>query len=300
MNNSLIKKRTVMRTIKTIVLSLALCNGFIMSSQEFQEAIKKELQFASSNAKNVLHVQNVNGSIDIKGYNGNTILVEVKKVIRAKNQECLEEGKQEIGISVEEQGNQIYVYLKSPWTYFDLDKGRFSHHENYQYHERPKYRYHLDFTIKVPRKTGLNVGTMNSGDIFVKDVQGSLMKVNNLNGAITLENVTGTTDANALNRDINISYASNPREDSSYNSLNGDINVTFKDGLNADVSFKSMNGDLYTNFDTTVLQAEVTQKEVKGKKGVRYKVDSKEAFRIGSGGVKLDFNLLNGDALVKK
>ena len=100
-----------MKTVKMSILSLALCSGFVMSSQEFEETIKKELQFASSSAKNVLHVQNVNGSIDIEGYSGNTILVEVKKVVRAKNQEYLEEGKQEIGVSVEEQGNQIYVYL---------------------------------------------------------------------------------------------------------------------------------------------------------------------------------------------
>jgi len=289
-----------MKTSKVILLTMALCFCVVLQAQEFRETIKKELQFASSNSKNVLHVQNVNGSIAVEGYNGSTILVEVKKVIKAKNQAYLETGKQEIGISIEEKGNEIFVFLDSPWTYFDFDKGRFSHNENYNYSDRPKYRYHLDFTVKVPKNTGLNVGTMNSGDIFVKDVQGSLMMVNNLNGAITLENVSGKTDANALNKDINITYHSNPREDSSYHSLNGDINVIFKDGLNADVSFKSLNGDLYTNFDTTTLQAKVTQKEVKGNKGVKYKVDSNESFRIGSGGIKLDFQLLNGDALVKK
>ena len=61
-----------------------------------------------------------------------------------------------------------------------------------------------------------------------------------------------------------------------------------------------MNGDLYTNYDTVALKPQVVQKEVKGKKGVKYKVDSKESFRIGRGGIKLDFNLLNGDVTVKK
>jgi len=289
-----------MKTMNTVFLTATLCMGALLQSQEFKEIIKKELQFASTNSKNVLNVQNVNGSIAIQGYNGNTIQVEVKKTIKAKNQEYLELGKREIGISIEETDGEIFVFLDSPWTYFDLEKGRFFHHENYNHRDRPKYRYHLDFTVKVPKSTGLIVGTMNDGDIFVKDVQGHLMKANNLNGAITLENVAGRTDANALNRDINISYSTNPKEDSYYNSLNGNINVTFKDGLNADVSFKSMNGDLYTNFDTRAMKPEIMQKETKGSKGVKYKIDSKEAFRIGSGGVKLDFNLLNGDALVKK
>lgn len=289
-----------MRNFKLIMstLALSLCVG--VNAQEFEETIKKELQFSSNSSTNILDVQNVNGGIQVEGYSGNTILIEVRKTIKAKNQEYLEEGKQEIGVSVEDQGNQIFVYLDSPWTYFDANKGRFAHREQYNNHERPRYRYHLEFTVKVPFTTSLRLGTMNDGDILVKNVQGSLIKVNNLNGGIDLENIAGKTDVNALNRDINISYKTNPTEDCYYNSLNGDITVIFQDNLNADVSFKSMNGDLYTNYDTVSLQPQVVHKEVKGKKGVKYKVDSKESYRIGNGGIKLDFNLLNGDALVKK
>ncbi|NKI30672.1 DUF4097 family beta strand repeat-containing protein [Croceivirga thetidis] len=289
-----------MKTFKSVLLVLTISLGALLQGQEFKETIKKELQFSSNGENNILNVQNVNGGIEVEGYNGNTILVEVRKTIKAKRQEYVDEGRQEIGISVENQGDQIYVYLDSPWTYFDSEKGRFSHREQYNNNDRPKYRYHLDFTIRVPFNTGLSLGTMNDGDILVKDVQGSLMNVNNLNGGIDLENIAGTTDVNALNRDINITYQSNPTEDCYYNSLNGDITVVFKDNLNADVSFKSMNGDLYTNYDTVTLKPEVVQKEIKGKKGIKYKIDSKESFRIGNGGIKLDFNLLNGDALVKK
>ncbi|MEX0275654.1 MAG: DUF4097 family beta strand repeat-containing protein [Flavobacteriaceae bacterium] len=284
--------------IRTIWVFILLCTG-LTHAQEFTETLKRELQFASPSHTNVLTVQNVNGSIHVEGYNGQTVLVEVRKTITAKSQTYLEKGKREIGIAVEEQGDKLFVYLDSPWTYFDVEKGRFAHHENYNHREKQRYRYHLDFTIKVPRRTGLHLGTMNNGDVFVRDVQGALMKVNNLNGAITLENVAGKTHVSALNRDINITYADNPREDSHYHSLNGDINVTFKGGLDADVTFKSLNGHFYTNYDVVALRPEVTTKKMEGKKGIKYKVDSKESFRIGDGGIQLDFNLLNGDALVK-
>ena len=289
-----------MNFVKPTVLFGACAFFQIGAAQDSEETITHELRFDSNSAKNLLHVQNVNGSIDIEGYNGTTIQVEVKKKIWARSRDMVALGKEEIGVAIERKAGEFFVFLDSPWTYFALDKGRFSHRENYNYNDRPKYRYHLDFKIKVPKNVGLQVGTMNDGDIHIKDVQGHLMRVNNLNGAITLENIAGKTDVNALNRNIDISYYRNPTEDCSYHSLNGDINVVFKDDLNADVSFKSMNGDLYTNYDVSMTQTKISQKEVGRRKGVKYKVDSNESFRIGKGGVQLDFNLLNGDAFVKK
>lgn len=289
-----------MKTFKTMLFVFTVSFATLSWGQEAKETIKKELQFNTQGNENILHVQNVNGSISVEGYAGSKILVEVEKRITAKRQEFVELGTEEIDISVQNKGNHIYLYLESPWTYFDLEKGRFSHHEQYNRNEQPKYRYRLDFKVKVPMNTGVNLGTMNQGDIYVKNVQGSLMKVHNLNGAIDLVNIAGQTDVNALNKDINISYHSNPTEDCYFNSLNGDITVVFKEDLNADISFKSMNGDLFTNYETTALKPQVTQKRVNGSKGTKFKLNSKQAVRIGKGGIKLDFDLLNGDALVKR
>ena len=72
--------------------------------------------------------------------------------------------------------------------------------------------------------------------------------VRNINGAIDMKNVSGTTDVNALNKDINITYSENPKEESFYNSLNGDITVKFQDNLDASISYKTMNGGFYTNY----------------------------------------------------
>ena len=57
-----------------------------------------------------------------------------------------------------------------------------------------------------------------------------------------MKNVSGATDVNALNKDINIVYTENPTKESWYRSLNGDINIKFKECLNANVSHRTMNG----------------------------------------------------------
>ncbi|MFD2588611.1 DUF4097 family beta strand repeat-containing protein [Croceitalea marina] len=289
-----------MKTVKTIMLVFGFLCCQLMTAQKSTETIKEELSFSSNSSDNMLVVQNVNGPISVEGYDGTSVKIEVEKTISARNQDSLEEGKQDIEVRVEEVGARIYVYLESPWNNFNTAIGRYENHKNNGRWEQPKYQYYLDFKLKVPKSTNVSLATMNDGDIYAKDVQGDEIIVNNLNGAITLENVAGKTDVNALNRDINISYYKNPTEDSKYNSLNGDINVTFKKNLNADVSFKSLNGDMYTNYDTTTLKPELIKTKTKKGKGVKYNMSSNQSYRIGNGGIKLDFNLLNGDATLKK
>lgn len=272
----------------------------LMTAQKFSETISDELQFSSKSADNMLVVQNVNGPITVEGYDGDTIQLEVEKIISANNEERLAEGKRDIQLKVEQVDHNLYVYLESPYNHFDTNKGRYYNEKNNGRWEQPRYTYYLDFKLKVPRNSNVKLATMNDGDIYAENVQGNEIIVNNLNGAITLKNIAGKTQVNALNKDINITYYRNPSGDSEYRSLNGDVNVTFQEDLDADVSFKSMNGDLYTNYDTAKLTPELVQKKTKSKKGVRYNLSSKQAYRIGEGGIKLDFNLLNGDATLKK
>lgn len=271
------------------------------------ETIQKEYQFTGSSPDNILVVNNVYGSIDVKGYNGNTIKVEVIKTIEADTQEDLELGKKVIGIKYAKKEDAVYVYLDSPYSSFNLETGNFDYRENYynyrrNYKHRKKrmYRFRLDFKIKVPNKSSIDIKTINKGSITVNDLQAKLLIVDNINGSIDLKNVTGKTDVSALNKDINITYTKNPTEESWYRSLNGDINIKFKDGLGASISYKTMNGSFFTNFDVEETKPLITRTEEKRKKGTKYKVDSHKHFKIGDGKVHLHFNQLNGDIILKK
>lgn len=288
-----------MKTVKVslILFGCMLCH--LAVAQKASENRSEEVNFSSKSPKNMLVVKNINGPIKVEGYDGTSIKIETEKRISAKRESHLEEGMQEVQVRIEEIGDRIYAYVETPNNDFNIASGRYENSRNNRW-IKLDYRYHVSFTLKVPRSTNVELSTMNDGDIYAKDVQGNEIIVNNLNGSITLDNVSGKTDVNALNKDINISYYRNPNGDSKYHSLNGDINVTFKENLNADVSFKSLNGDMYTNYDTTALKPELVKTKTKKGKGIKYNMSANQAYRIGKGGIRLDFNLLNGDATLKK
>ncbi len=280
-----------------MVVGLLCCH--LLTAQKFNETITEELTFSSKSDENRLVVKNINGPIRVEGHDGNTIKLEAERTISAKSESYLEEGKKEIKLKIEERDNRVYVYVETPNNDFNIDSGRYENTRNNKW-VKLNYRFEVDFVLKVPKSTSVELSTMNDGDIYAKDVQGNEIIVNNLNGSITLDNIAGKTDVNALNKDINITYYQNPSGDSKFHSLNGDINVTFKENLNADVSFKSLNGDMYTNYDTTALKPELIKTKTKNGKGVKYNMSSNQSYRIGKGGIRLDFNLLNGDATLKK
>lgn len=288
-----------MKTIKTTMWLFALLCCHLVTSQKSNETISKVLNFSSKSDQNRLVVKNINGPIRVEGYDGSAIRLEAEKSISAKRESYLEEGKQEIQIKIEELDNRIYVFVETPNNNFNTASGRYENSRNNRW-MKLNYRFHVSFILKVPKATSVELATMNDGDIYAKDVQGNEIIVNNLNGAITLENIAGKTDVNALNKDINITYYQNPNGDSKYHSLNGDVNVTFKENLNADVSFKSLNGDMYTNYDTTALRPDLVKSKTKNGKGIKYNMSANQSYRIGKGGIRLDFNLLNGDATLKK
>ena len=286
-----------MNNIKQISFALMLFFSVTLQAQKFSETVKEERQFPSLSTDNLLVVNNVYGSVIVEGYNGDTVKVEGEIDIEANNQRQLDQGKAEVKVKVESYKNIIYVYLDSPYTKFDLETGRYSHSSNWN---QVRYNYTLDFNIKVPKNTSVELSAINDGEIKVSNIDSKTISANNINGPITLENVAGKTDVNALNKDINITYSKNPTEESIYNALNGDVTITMQKGLNADISFKSLNGDIYTNMETKVNPSKAKINKKEGRRGTKYKVNSNTQFSIGNGGVQLNFDLLNGDVTIKE
>ncbi len=303
-----------MKFLKIIII-IIFCTSNYNYAQEYhtdkklnsKETIKKELQFPTNNPDNILVVDNVYGSINVEGYNGSKVVVEVVKRVYADTKEELEKGKREIGVKTAQKESALYVYLDSPYSHFDDETGMFEHREfnfhsrrSYKHRKKRMYKYRLDFKIKIPKNTSIDVKAVNKGEVVVENVHGKLLIAHNINGPIDLKNVSGKTDVNALNKDINITYAENPTEESWYRSLNGDINIKFKDGLDAVISYKTMNGRFYTNFPLEQTTPKIVKLSKKKKRGVKYKIDSSKHFKIGSGDVHLHFDQLNGDAIVKR
>lgn len=265
--------------------------------KEFKEVIKKELSYENSGSDRMLEVQNLNGSITLEGYDGDIVLVEVEKIISARNTNDLELGKKEIGVKVLHADGKLIVYPDVPNMHFK--EGRFTSINCDRWEESP-YEHTLNFRIKMPKNSKLKVGAINNGEVLVKNTTGSYIKANNINGGIALVNITGQTEVHCINGGVSISYADNPTAPSTYYSLNGDINITYQKDLSADIAFKSMNGELFTDFDITKQFAKTTKDESGKDSKSKFRYESKPVVQIGKGGMDFDFETLNGDVIIKK
>jgi hypothetical protein len=278
-----------------------------LMAQTHTEKIVKEFTFEKAGAHNAFMIANINGHIKVESYNGDKIQVEVTKTIRAKTQERLDRGKEEIQLGVIDLADTIILHVSSPCNYFERSnpKSRHSHMGTkwgYAWDQRGRschesYDYALDFTVKIPAAVNLLVSTINNGDIIIENVK-SVVKANNINGSIRLHNLMREAEASTINGDVDVEYAQNPQRDCRFYTLNGDINALFQKGLAASMGFQSFNGSLYTNIDQ-LEQLPVVVEKKPDSKGIKYKVNDNQ-FKIGSGGAYLDFETFNGNVYVKE
>jgi hypothetical protein len=263
--------------------------------EKFVEQIKKEILLSNS-TDNTLVIKNVFGSISLEGYSGNQIVLEVEKTITADNTSNLDLGKQELKLKIVQEANRVILHPDAPYIQFDKDNLRYNWCNN---NNEPLYGHKLNFKVKVPNSIKIDVSTVNDGEVLVKNTGGDLVIAENINGGITLTNITGETKVNCINGGVTISYASNPKSSSRYYSLNGDINISYQKALSANISFKSMNGEMYTDFDINK-QFMKADKKNGGKMGAKYKYEAKPIVQIGDGQVDFDFETLNGNVFIKK
>lgn len=261
--------------------------------EEYKAHISK--QYTVKPATAVLAVYNLEGSIKVEGYAGDKVLIEIDQTILAPSKEILEQGKKEIKLGFDQNGDSVCAYMQYPWDTRPHDWREWNDENRHV-----EYRSHLDYTIKVPFSSSLRVSTVNDGDISVKDVTGALV-VSNVNGGIDIMNAKGTTKAHTINGNLTVTYKSNPPAASSYYTLNGKLTAVFQPDLSADLQFKSMNGAFYTDFENTSLLAPTVVKntEKRGNATV-YKLNKDTRLRIGSGGKEFKFETLNGNIYIKK
>ena len=290
-------------TIVLLLVSIGLCQG-----QTFNEKITKEIGFESKSVSNALIVANINGSIEITGYEGEKVLLEVTRTIKAKTASRLEQGKKEIQLGMIDRADTLIFYVAGTCNKFGKNKGEernWGSDDGWGYNwsnckddrcDTP-YDYTLDFNLKVPFSVNLLVSTINDGNIAVTNMKGD-MRVNNINGSIKLSNILKEASASTINGNVDVEYVKNPDKACRFYTLNGDINAWFQKGLAANLSFESYNGEFYTNVDKLESLPAMVEKEQRDN-SVRYKVNGNR-FKIGNGGVPLEFETFNGDVYLKE
>ncbi|HEU5289741.1 MAG TPA: hypothetical protein VFU05_03800 [Cyclobacteriaceae bacterium] len=282
-----------------------------LTAQDHTEKISKEFTLEKKSPANALIVANINGDVKVTSYEGDKIMVEVTKTIRAKTDARLEKGKSEIQLGVIDRVDTLVLFVEGPCISFGRanrknrgDRWSRTGHYSYDWNDcnnnrscREEYDYTMDFVVKVPASLNVAVSTVNDGDILVENVKGAVI-ANNINGNIKLTNLVREADASTINGDLDVTYTKNPDKDCRFYSLNGDINALFQKGLAANLSFESFNGEFYTDIQP-IEGLPVKVEQTKEGDGIKYKVNGNR-YKIRTGGALLDFETFNGDVFLKE
>lgn len=218
------------------------------------------------------------GSITVIAHEGKDIIIETLGST-SKKPAKMKDGMRRIGdvsldYSVEEYNNKVIIKSK-------------------------KHNKKVDFKIRVPENFSLDLRATNSGNISVEGIIGE-MEISNLNGAITLTNVGGSVIADALNKNIVVTFTKGyDKSPMAFTSLNGDLDVTFPSNLKANIKAKTDNGEIFTDYEMKMTR-NVKREEKKTSSGVyKVNVDKWVTGTINGGGEELLFKTMNGDIMIR-
>lgn len=250
---------------------------------ERHETIDRTFTLNSQGQARLL-IDNVNGGIKVTGGTGRTIKVRAERLTRARNNEKADVAQREVKLDIDQQGNEVRMYVDGP---FRAPDG--IHNRGWDYNG---YSVQFDYEVQVPRDIDLVVKTVNSGSIVVDNVRGEF-KIQHVNGPITLTRLAGAGSVETVNGPVTAEMDV-PRAATSFKTLNGKVEVRFPANLSADIKVKNRwNGAIYTDFEIKPLPSLPVRVEQVDSK-MRYHVNEFAAFRVGAGGPELSFETFNG------
>jgi len=271
-----------MKKTKALVLFPLLFVTFAFSQD--QPVDRVSLTFSDPSRPGFIKVGLTNGSITVKGYDGDEIIVEARTRTRrySKRSKRNSEGLKRVaitstGLSVEEERNRMTVSASS-------------------------HRRTIDINIKVPKKTSLKLSAVNSGHIEVEDIEGEI-ELNNVNGSIKAINISGSVVANTTNGKVEVFFDKiTSDKPMSFVSFNGRVDVTFPDDLKANVKMKSEQGEVYSDFDIKLEDKPRLIREDTRKRGgkIKVKIESSIYGTINGGGPEFYFSTYNGSIYIRK
>ncbi len=252
---------------KLIILSIVFAFSSFLQAQEYKHSLSG-IDWVKIESRAV---------IKIKTHSSNELLIETKEKYktpeRAKGLKLVGENgtdNTDVGFYVITEGNNLIVR--------NLKKG---------------HSHHGDAILYLPANQNISVtstGT-SSADIFISGFKGEIEAESELNGDITINDISGPVTANALNGDIEISFSKvNQTSPITIYATNGAVDVKLPSSTPAELSIGTINGEIYTNFDLNSPK----------KGGLKPFSTQKIKQSINGGGVPLNLKTTNGNIYLRK
>lgn len=179
----------------------------------------------------VLEVSNVNGRVNITGWDGDTVSL---KIIKAVNERYGEDEFEKVEVNVNEIGNKISietVYLENTVhvsVFMDIKVPMYVTVESVQTANGAVYLSNLKGDVQIDVK---------NGPIYVWDVDG-YVAAKTANGPITVEDTTGVSDIVTFNGVVDVEVY-DFKEDIEISTINGVMNIFINPELNANLEMES-------------------------------------------------------------
>jgi DUF4097 and DUF4098 domain-containing protein YvlB len=221
----------------------------------------------------VVNCNLLNGSITVKAYNGNEVIVEGEPRRSSPAPNGMRRiGGDTRGLEVVEDDNVITVH------------GRSGGNGN--------------VIITVPVATSLRLHTL-SGAIDVEGVHGEV-EVHTLNGHLTLTHISGTVSADSQNGAINVTMDSvDPGKPLAFSTLNGEVDLTLPPDIKANLSVRTNHATVFSDFEVT-LGGSAAISDRTGNGPFRIRMDNTIRGTINGGGVEITIHTFNGAVYIRK
>ena len=158
----------------------------------------------------------------------------------------------------------------------------------------------VTIVARVPRRTDLELSTVNDGEIIVRDVTGTL-ELENANGPITVTNVNGSVIAETLNENINVSFAGvSTSGATALSSLNGNITVALPANIGAEFRIDSAEGEIESDYELDVKASKPTIERSESRRGASVRVEDVVVATVNGGGPVIKMKTLNGNIRISK
>jgi len=218
-------KRSIPLSILTLLIALC-CQPALAMDMDFSEGSGR-CTAENSFHKNVdaggidkVSIETINGSIDVKGYDGNEIIVDAIMKVTGEEQDVCDELLKKIKVEVDKEGKTLQI------------------EPDFESTKKKGYNWSVSFTVQVPKRKEANAETLNGG-IEVKDVAGGNFET--INGGTNCFNLKGDAKAETINGGIEFSEVSGDVEAST---INGSVNLECKKVMPSDIEFSTINGKI--------------------------------------------------------
>lgn len=261
------------------------------------ETIAKTLRFADPAEPGRLQVDNLFGPITVEAYGGRDVVLEVERIVYARDEARAKKAEAEVRLDLTEKGNTVEAYVDGPFR--DDEKGR--RESGIHTRRDPGYRVYYGFTLKVPVRTNLVLTTVLDGDVEVRGVEGTF-DVRNVNGKVRIVDAAGSGNAQTVNGGVTVAFRRHPDGPCDFKTVNGDVEIDLPGEPSADFRFKTMHGEVYSDFDVTRLPKAAPVREERTEKDGKfvYRSEGFTGVRAGKGGPEIKLETLNGDILIAK